>query len=239
MKPDKVTLAATLSLLLAFIAMPSIAEPLTDRHIEGLIRDDFDSRRGCFLERGRKCNFGMGAPTSHYGLVSDGQCPGSGRAPLTLTLPATGGYSDLGNTAYYCEGMGAYWVLRTHGALSGTATSLSGPFPIRKAGPYPEPETTRKSPPGPGPGKPLLVNAPEMRLKPGGLMRAPTALNPGTVIKTEKPTTLEPGTVIKTRPALRPGSLKKSSSGPRLGDPVPIEPQGKRPTLRISNVIEN
>lgn len=161
---------------MAFIAMPSLADSLVDRHIKKLIREDFDSRRACLIDRGRKCDFGMGAPASHTDLLSKGQCPGSKSGkPLTLSLPATGGYTDLENTAYYCQIMGVYWVLRRHGALMGTARSFFGPFVIsaRQQGPKqlpPQKEQIRMRP-SRKPGSPT-------KLGPSGMKKMPTGRLP-------------------------------------------------------------
>jgi hypothetical protein len=208
-------------LLSAFSQAPASAEELTDSAIINLISDDFDSRSRCHRERGAKCDFGMGAPASHRNIVSDMQCPGNGGEPLTLDLPATGGYSDLGNTAYYCEATGAYWVLRTHGAFVGTGKSLFGPFPL--AGLQATPAPQRGTPP-------------EGVSGPVQLMRDNIKATP---LKTRQPR-------IKTRPLIRNGTpsgaqtikvkpIRKTRPGPEFGIPRPIAnstPHNLKPTMK-------
>jgi hypothetical protein len=122
-------MVALLSLVPVFIASAAIADTLTDEYIAGLIRDDFESRRACYLHQG-KCRLPKERSEESLKDLSKGICPRGGDAPLTLTLPATRGYSDTGNVAHYCPERSTYWVLHTQGAFIGSVSYWFGPFPI-------------------------------------------------------------------------------------------------------------
>ncbi len=87
-----------------------------------LIRKDFAIRK----EQG---NWRREASHERVKSLSNGLCP-DGSAVFTLELPATGGYTDLWNTAYYCRAGNAYWVDHGNGALVGTISLWYGPFPL-------------------------------------------------------------------------------------------------------------
>jgi hypothetical protein len=87
-----------------------------------LIRKDFALRK----EQG---NWRREATYEHVKSLTTGLCP-DGSAVFTLKLPATGGYTDLWNIAYYCRGRNAYWVDHGNGALVGTVSLWYGPFPL-------------------------------------------------------------------------------------------------------------
>lgn len=88
-----------------------------------LIRKDFAMRK----EQG---DWRREAPQEHVRSLSRGVCPADGSAVVTFELPATGGYTDLWNKAYYCKGEHAYWVDHGNGALVGTVSLWYGPFPL-------------------------------------------------------------------------------------------------------------
>ena len=138
--------------LIPLLATASIADTLRDENIASLIREDFDSRRGCYLQRGG-CNlYEEESPATIEGL-NMGQCPGGGSEPLTLTLPATMSYDDTGNTAYYCARLKSYWVLHTQGAFVGSISHWQGPYRLARHG-APAPNTKKI----PAPVKPPPLN---------------------------------------------------------------------------------
>lgn len=85
-----------------------------------LIRKDFAKRK----EEGA---WRKEAPYEHVKSLTNGLCS-DGSAVFTLELPATGGYADLWNNAYYCRSKNAYWVDHGNGALVGTVSLWHGPF---------------------------------------------------------------------------------------------------------------
>ncbi len=56
-------------------------------------------------------------------------CPIDGADALVSTeLPATGTYTDLASTEYYCPAHGQYWIRHTQGAFVGTVSYWWGPY---------------------------------------------------------------------------------------------------------------
>lgn len=204
----KSSTAALLIVVLVFTSSAALAGTLRDKQIERLIGDDFDSRRGCYIRKG-KCRLTEEKSKDNLESLARGQCPGYGSQTLTLELPVTGSYTDTGNIAHYCPENSVYWVLHSQGGFSGPVSYWLGPFQIGK------PDTSQKRR---GTRRPL----PSRRIG-GPLTQKPTALKPGAVKKSS------------SYPSLKPG--RKYPSQTQLKNPKPRISEEMSPPLWISNVI--
>lgn len=68
------------------------------------------------------------APSSHLSKLQAGKCPFDATTLKVATLPASGAYTDISNTAYFCPNHGRYWIKHVQGAFVGTITIWWGPL---------------------------------------------------------------------------------------------------------------
>jgi hypothetical protein len=88
------------------------------------IKRDFISRKKT-LQR-----LGNGISKEQINKLSNGLCCFDSTSIFTVELPASGGYTDISNTAYYCNLENKYWVRHEQGAFIGNISIWYGPFEL-------------------------------------------------------------------------------------------------------------
>jgi hypothetical protein len=66
----------------------------------------------------------------NFWVLEKGQCPSELTEIIVIELPASGGYTDIANTGYYCPSTNVYWVWHVQGAFIGSGGDWLGPYDL-------------------------------------------------------------------------------------------------------------